>query len=407
MNSYPNVRILHGRRAKMTPSNESTVEIEVSFNGKRKWLSTGVKVLSKNWSNRNKVVGRVDALELNMKIEKMYDNIVNFIRRLMIDNRPFSWGIFEKFLEEYDNEMSFICFVKKLVETRKDIKESTRRNHRKFAVALEDFNVIRDFCDLKKSNIQKYDNWLRGRKNYTQTTIASYHKYMKVYINEALRMEYITVNPYQGIKINQGKPAGRKFLTPDELSAIETSVMPSASIERVRDMFVFQCHTGLAYSDMKKFDFRSVIQKSGRYVLHDVRQKTGEDFYIVLLPKAVEILEKYKYHLPVITNEQYNLRLKLVASYAGITKNLTSHMGRHTYASMCLNSGVKIEVLAQMLGHTDIKTTQIYAKMVNTTVEDAYLQLEHNEKIKIMIGYLTRCLELLSILLRSDSYIVI
>lgn len=359
MNNYPTVRILYGRR-KPTASKETFVEIEISFEGKRKWISTGVKVLPKNWSKQNKIVARADAVDLNLKIEKIYGSIVNFVRRLMIDDKPFTWSLFESFLKGKGNGNSFISFVKATAETRNDIRESTRKNHRKLTVALEEFNTIRDFSDLTKSNIQKFDTWLRSRRDYKQTTIASYHKFLKIYVNEALRQDLITVNPYIGIKINRGKPAGRKFLTPEELHAIETCVMPVATIERVRDMFVFQCHTGLSYSDMVKFDFSTVTEKNGRYILHDVRQKTEEDYYIVLLPKAIEILRKYNFRLPVITNQQYNLRLKLVASYAGIQKNLTSHMARHTYATSCLNSGVSIEILASMLGHSDIKTTQVY-----------------------------------------------
>ena len=166
-------------------------------------------------------------------------------------------------------------------------------------------------------------------------------------------------------------------------------------------MFLFQCYTGLAYSDMRKFDFRDVQQRGKRLVLHDVRKKTGEDFYIVLLPPAIEILNKYDFRLPLMSNEQYNMRLKLVAESAGIEKNLTSHMGRHTFATLSLNSGIKIEVLAQMMGHADIRTTQIYAKMINCTVEEAYSVLETNEQVKSLVNIINETLEALLMLLKT------
>lgn len=187
----------------------------------------------------------------------------------------------------------------------------------------------------------------------------------------------VSKSPYEGFKVEKGKPGLRKFLTNEELSAIQTAKMPTESLERVRDMFVFQCYTGLSYTDMKQFDFNKVIKRNDKYIINDIRQKTGSDFYIVLMPICLAILEKYNYKLPVLTNEQYNLRLKLVAMYAGLHKNLTSHMGRHTYATMCVNAGVPLAVLAKMLGHSRIETTQIYAKIVNTTVEDAYSLLEN------------------------------
>ena len=137
--------------------------------------------------------------------------------------------------------------------------------------------------------------------------------------------------------------------------------------------------------------------------MHDVRQKTGEEFYIVLLPKAIHILKRYDYRLPLISNQQYNMRLKIVADAAALDKQLTSHMGRHTYATICLNSGIKIEVLAKMMGHSDIKTTQIYARMINTTVENAYDVLEESDNIKGMAIHITSFLKTLaSILLRMD-----
>lgn len=260
---YPKVKIVCGRRASSL-TQESSVEIEIYHLRKRKWISTGVKVLPENWNDSKWIVGRADAFDANLIIESLYTKIQNYIRKLVIDGEQFNWNSFESFLHDDDKYRSFVDFVKDRIEKRNDITNSSKRNHRKFHKALIDFGKIVLFKDLTKVNIQKYDEWLHNRRNYKQTTIASYHKYMKVYIHEALRMEYIITNPYEGFKINQGKPAGRKFLTVEELEAIEHSMMPTASIERVRDMFIFQCYTGLAYSDMKKFNFNNVINKSGR-----------------------------------------------------------------------------------------------------------------------------------------------
>lgn len=92
----------------------------------------------------------------------------------------------------------------------------------------------------------------------------------------------------------------------------------------------------------------------------------------------MEILKKYDFHLPVITNQQYNLQLKVLASFAKLDKSLTSHMGRHTFAVFVLNHGVSIENLAKMMGHSDIKTTQIYAQVLNSEVEREFDRLEQS-----------------------------
>lgn len=397
---YPTVKIIHQRRKSVTSGKLSTVEIEIAYQGKRRWLSTGVRVLPKNWSDKLKVIGLPDSLDLNLKIESLERAITNHIRQLMIDGKPFEWAGLNYVLENTHMEGSFLKFVENRVLARQDIKDTTKRNHKKLVVALKEFKLINSFNDLTRGNIVRFDDWLRARKTYTQSTIASYHRFLKVYINEAIRQDLISNNPYLGIKIDNGKPSARKFLTPEELAKVESAVMPTPSIERVREMFIFQCYTGLSYSDMRKFDFKNVQLRGNRYVLHDVRKKTEEDYYIVLLPPAMEILKKYEFHLPMMTTEQYNMRLKIVAEAAGIDKRLTSHMGRHTFATMSLNSGIKIEVLAQMMGHADIRTTQIYAKMINCTVEEAYTVLEANEQTKMMINQLNSLLTFLITLLK-------
>ena len=197
-----------------------------------------------------------------------------------------------------------------------------------------------------------------------------------MYINEAIRRDLLTRNPYIGIKIDGGKSSKRRFLTTEEISKIKKANLPTPSIEKVRDLFMFRIYTGLAYSDMKRFDFRNTIERNGKHVILDQRQKTKGDYYIVLLPTAMRILKKYSYKLPVMSLTQYNMRLKIIADAAGIDKSQTSHMSRHTYATMSLNAGVSFEIIAKMMGHTDVRTTQIYGKLVDKSIESAYEHLE-------------------------------
>ena len=107
----------------------------------------------------------------------------------------------------------------------------------------------------------------------------------------------------------------------------------------------------------------------------DIRLKTEENYFIVLLSPAMEILKKYDYVLPIISNQQYNLRLKIVADYAGLDRNLTVHMSRHTFATMCLNNGVKMENVSKMLGHTNVRTTQQYADRKSTRLNSSHSRL--------------------------------
>lgn len=159
-------------------------------------------------------------------------------------------------------------------------------------------------------------------------------------------------------------------MTAEELKKVKDAQIDSETICRVRDLFIFQAYTGISYADLAKFNFKRDVQKRGnKYVILDIRLKTEENYFIVLLSPAMEILKKYDYVLPIISNQQYNLRLKIVADYAGLDRNLTVHMSRHTFATMCLNNGVKMENVSKMLGHTNVRTTQQYAKVLNAEVE--------------------------------------
>ena len=153
------------------------------------------------------------------------------------------------------------------------------------------------------------------------------------------------------------------------------------SISRVRDLFVFQCYTGMSYSDLIKFNWNECFIDDGDYYIRDIRFKTGVEYFLMILPPAMDIIKKYNNKLPVISNQQYNLRLKVVGQMCGIEKSLTTHVARHTFATtITLSNGVPISIVSKMLGHTKIATTEQYAKILNKNVKDQFLLLK--EKIK-------------------------
>ncbi|WP_294629857.1 hypothetical protein [uncultured Bacteroides sp.] len=137
---------------------------------------------------------------------------------------------------------------------------------------------------------------------------------MKRYLHEAMKFGLLDTDPYTGLHFERGKFEKRKYLTEEELKTIHSCKINVPAIDRVRDLFLFQCYTGLAYSDFKKFDFeKDVEEKNGKYIVSDRRKKTNKDYKIVLLTPAIEILKKYDYKLPVISNQKYNVSLKVVA----------------------------------------------------------------------------------------------
>lgn len=372
----PTVRFVFDRKKVAGRQRKGLVQIEVCSERKRKWIGTGVKVYADQWDDRYKVVRSTDMMQLNERLDMQIHGIQDFINSLLRSGETFDFAKLERYISDSSRSDSFVDFMRMRIEDRNDITETTRKNHRVTVRTLDDFGLIRNMDDLTRRNVELFDGYLRN-KGYMQTTIANYHKNLKTYIREAMKSGYIDESPYFGFKIDKGKSSKRKYLTDDELRRMSACVINSPMIERVRDLFMFQCYTGLAYADLAKFDFtKDVENRNGKFVIADRRQKTDEDYFIVLLPQAVGILGKYGYRLPQITNQKYNAYLKVAAQYAGIDKPLTTHCARHTFAVFALNHGVPIEVVAKMLGHANIRTTQIYARILNKSVEKGFDVIE-------------------------------
>ena len=378
---YPTLRFVFDRKKVATKEKKGLVQIEVCSERKRKWIGTGVKVYADQWDDKRKVTARPDSLDLNMKLDLMMSNILEYVNSLIRRKVPFDFESLDVFLKNSSESDSFIDFIVRRTDERKDRAEGTIKHYRTLVKVLEDFGRINYFHDLTRSNITMFDDYLRS-KGIKDTTVYGYHKNMKAYINEAIRFGIISENPYVGLKINRGKSDKRKYLTYEEMRRMERCRITDPSVNRVRDLFLFQCYTGLAYSDLYKFDFASDVERRGnKFIIADRRVKTNEDYFIVLLSPAMEILRKYDFDLPVISNQKYNDYLKVAASFAKIDKNLTTHCARHTFAVFALNNGVPMESVSKMLGHTNIKTTQIYAKVLNTEVEKGFDVLERKMKV--------------------------
>ena len=373
---YPTLRFVFDRKKIAGKDKKGLVQIEVCSERKRKWIGTGVKVFADQWDEKKKVFNSLQAVQLNLRLDSLMSNLMEYINSLIRRKVPFDFESLDLYLKNVSEEKSFVDFLHKRIEERNDFSEGTRKHHRTLLKVLYEFGRIRYFHDLTKTNITLFDEFLRG-KGLKDATLHNYHKINKVYINVAIRFGLMEETPYDGMKISRGKPGKRKYLTPDEFQLLKECDIPDSKICRVRDLFLFQCYTGLSYSDLCKFRFDTdVIEKDGKFIISDRRLKTNEDYFIVLLSPAVSILKKYDFQLPIISNQKYNDYIKVAASYAHINKELTTHCARHTFAVFALNNGIPIEVVSKMLGHTDIKTTQIYAKILNSEVEKGFDMLE-------------------------------
>lgn len=372
---YPTARFVFDRKHTASKTTKGTVQIEILFERKRKWISTGVRLYSDQWNDKTKVKNTVQSVDLNERLDAQMQNINEFINNLIKNKEAFSFDKLEHFLKYSQQKESFIDFIKRRVSERTDLRKGTLNTHASLINSLEEFGRIIYFSDITTANIMYYDDFLH-KKYAKQTTVHGYHKRLKRYINESIKYELIKENPYNKLKFDRGKSEGIKYLTIEQINQIRSLEIASESIDKVRDLFIFQCFTGLSYADLFKFDFSTVIERKKKFFIRDARVKTQEEYFLMLLKPAMEILRKYDFKLPAISNYQYNLRLKIVQELAKIKLSLHSHMARHSFAVMALNMGVSIENLAKMLGHTDIKTTQIYAKVLNKSVQEEFEKMD-------------------------------
>lgn len=375
----PSTRLVFDRKKVATKERKGLVQIELCMDRKRKWISTGVKVYADQWDERMWVVRNIDAKKMNDELYKAKSDVEDFLLSFSEDN-PFSWEKVDVWVKRRNEtpiaEDNFVEYCRKRIADRKDIRDTTRKTQAKLVKSLEKFGRITFYTDLNKQNITLYDEWLHG-EGYEQQTISTYIKTLKTYVNDAIRAGLIREDPFLGLKFARGESKVDRYLTEDEVKRIMDKDMPTQSLNNVRDLFVVQCYTGLAYADLMSVDFTGAVKHGKHFVLTSDRQKTGKRFYIVLLTPVMEILRRHDFQLPKMTNQQYNMRLKVVSENAGIDKPVSSHWGRRTCGYLLLNHGISIEIVARMLGHANIQTTQkIYAKILDRTMDAALMKFD-------------------------------
>lgn len=263
-----------------------------------------------------------------------------------------------------------------IIKKRYNIGEIGYCNYNKYRrisrLIIDFFGKDTAVNNINVGNIESYNVHLNGI--YEGSTISSMLTFTKSYFLFAFNNGKIKVNPFATMKIKKVMKEV-SYLTQEELDTIQAKTFVSDRLNQVRDCFIFACNTGLAFIDMSQLSEDDIQQHDGVYYVKKGRQKTSVTFTTVLNDTAMTILTKYDYKLPILSNQKYNAYLKEIADICGISKPLHSHIARHTFATIALNKGYNIEIVAKMLGHTNTKQTQHYAKLLDTTVINEYVKI--------------------------------
>lgn len=371
-NNVVYIKLIYDRKKKGNPSTDGAVEIRVTFQRRQKYLATGVSCRPRHWKS-GMVVGRLDAHELNVQLDRMIRDVRWIINEMQHDGHVDLDDIPRWMDDMSGGIVSMWDYFRKRKEARSYGKGPSVSYRLSFFLDwLFELGYIRRFRDINAENIVRMDMDLISAGLKSSTRWYNYHRLFKALISDAVRDGHLKRNPYNEVRVCADRDSDESLdhvLTSEELNSLRNCFLPTVSLCQVRDLFLFQTYTCMAYIDMSEFDYSLLKEIDGRYVYSGTRRKTGKKFCFVLLEPAVEIVKKYFGTLPIISNQKYNSYLKIVMQFAGINRPVTTHWARHTGATLLLNAGVPMDVVAKVLGHSSIEITRkIYAKMLEETV---------------------------------------
>lgn len=387
------VAIIRDWRKTAGEGKPGSLDVRVTIDRKSYYISTGIRVLAKHWAGA--VVVRPDADELNNRLGIIVKRVNEKMNEFIEKRQPINVEVIKQYIYDgtkTDTGGSMLEWMKKQVPMLQ-VSEKTRGHYWLLLDRLEQYGQLRSWSDLSVEAIYEWDAWLHTnikaqvKKGHPERggsdgTIYNYHKHMKAMINRAVDFGIISASPYARLKgkFKRGENDDYEYLTEDQMQRIvDTHPVPGTQMEDVRDLFVFQLFTGLAYSDSQAFDIKNYHKDDDVWVANGNRIKTGVPYVSALLPPVVDVLERHGWKVPTMPNQKYNGLLKTFGSVIGI-EGLHSHLARHSFATWMLSNDAKVQNVMRMLGHKNIKQTMKYAKVLAKDVHDDYNMV--GEKLK-------------------------
>lgn len=378
---------------KLKNNGQAPLVLRVTIGGCRFEISTKISIEPKKWDSARRMVkgnseeartinnllsnfeNRVQR-EFNLLYEKNNGKVSSEeLKRALSGDKKQVKTLIEVF-EEHNRLLEKEVGLKVVKKTYQRYTACIERLKQFLKQDIADENIRLDELDYKF--LKRFDNYLAVNYDCGHNMVMTYLKKLKKVIHQAMDFGYISHDPFRSYK-TAFKEKTRDYLSQDELERLKNTRMPIKRLEEVRDTFIFQCYTGIAYSDLKELSLENIqtsINNAKIIVLE--RTKTGVRAVIPILDEANEIIEKYKNHpvynsagllIPIISNQKMNAYLKEIAILCKINKQLSSHIARHTFATtVTLSNGIPLETVQKMLGHSKISTTQIYSKVIDNKV---------------------------------------
>jgi integrase len=385
----------YARKERSTESGLTPVVMRIGVGEQRLNIGTKLYVNPDDWSmedGKMKTKTR-EAKKINDALDGFRHKAFDYQRELMHEGRPITldnmrakWYnlslekkvmLMEVFTQH--NQQMKALINKEFAPLTLERYETSFRHTQAFMKWKYKIDDI-DVSELKYEFIADYEFWLKSVRNCDHNTSMKYLSNFKKIVHICIKNGWLNRDPFVGFKLAK-REIEKTFLVEEELNRIINKEFLMFRTRQVRDIFIFCCYTGLAYADVEKLTREEItIGIDGEKWIWTSRQKTDSATRVPLLPPALEILDRYKEDpqcvvkgrlLPVLSNQKMNSYLKEIADACGITKKMTFHTARHTFATtVTLTNGVPIETVSKMLGHRNLKTTQHYAKILDKKVSE-------------------------------------
>jgi len=371
--------LVFNRKKRLNKRGMALVQVEAYLNRKKMYFSTKIYLKPEQWDAKRKMVkNHPNANVLN---RMLYENIAAIEQTelgLWQQGKSISLDLLKNSIDKpLSNGRSFLIFFKEEI-ANSSLKESTCQNHLSTLELLQEFKKEVLFTDLTFEFVSSFDNYLQS-KGYHLNTIAKHMKHLKRYINVAINKEYMDIQKYAFRKYKIKSIEGsHTHLAPEELHKFENLQLTGryTRLQKTKDAFLFCCYAGLRYSDFTNLTSANIVEFHQETWIIYKSVKTGMEvrlpLYLLFEGKGIQILQRYKDDLnsffKLKDNSNINKELNILAGLAKIDKRVSFHTARHTNATLLLYNGANITTVQKLLGHKSVKTTQVYANIMDITV---------------------------------------
>lgn len=387
------------KRKKLLKDGTASIFVRVTFNRLSAEVTTGRSVMPSHWvatkgrAKGNTLVNKqtnsfLDQMEytlhdLTLQIQREGKQVSakEILDRYKNLNAPKPKTGILALYAEHNQELKELVDISVALATYKRHETSLKLFHEFLLYKYQVEDV--DISEIDVEMLQKYQHYLMTVRHNSNNTTVKYIRNLGKILKLAVSRKLITASPTEELKLKM-EPVDKGFLTQEELTRLANKDFNIVRLEQVRDVFLFCCYTGLAYIDVYSLSINDITEENGRLWIRKSRYKTNVMYHVPILKPAKEILDKYASlsHkegklLPVLSNQKMNAYLKEIAGIVGISKDLTTHLARHTFATtVTLANQVSIENVSKMLGHSSIRMTQHYARVLDASIEHEMLNVE-------------------------------